>query len=325
MKILHYSPDSSGIRFFRSSTGQLRRYFDDQSELYSDYWNEKDFLHALSIRDSHPDIILISAHGWYDSILKMRRGEFKRTVRLEHASLFKHKFILANSCYTAKKFGPKLVKEGALAYIGFDDSIEAAFTFNNFKSKRYNEALGKIFKSVYNHCMTKSIDKFIRNCQTARELTEYMDLNFRREVLKISKMPIQKIKEKYSVSIPEDMINSIKRVIKLEFISKLDFLNGKIVLLGEENYISWFFIKYLSEKDLNKILNKIEKISVKNNYYKCFIKLIIYMRLNDYNQYLITLDEFNKELEALGNTTSNFVSPVLFSKDLKQVREQLAI
>ncbi|HDR7904139.1 TPA: hypothetical protein QCY39_005213, partial [Bacillus cereus] len=241
MKILHYSPPGKRIRFFKTGTKQVSMAFDDVEDMYEGYWNEHEFLKSLNERVNNLDVVLISAHGNSDAILKVQRGSFKRAIRLDNASLFKHNFVLANSCYTALEFGPKLLEEGALTYIGFNDSIESVFIFGNFDSKRYNESLEKIFKNLYNKCMVVSINNFVRKCQTANEFMEYMRLNFQKEIKNVMKMSIDDIKLNFHVSISEEMIEKFKAVIKLEFIGKLDILNDKITLLGEGNYIPWFF------------------------------------------------------------------------------------
>ncbi|WP_339998869.1 hypothetical protein [Priestia aryabhattai] len=323
MNIIHYSPSSTGIRFFRTATSSLKKQFSDQADMFIDHWNDKEFLRTLEIRQSNLDLVFIFAHGWEDSILKSRRGEFKRTIRLEHAKYFNSKFVLANSCYTAKILGPELINHGTLSYIGFDDSIAPIFDFDHFESKNLNELLSKIFKGVYNKVLIDCIELFVKDCKTAQEFTEFLDLRFRIAVKEITKLSVEDLRVTFAISIKEEKFAQLTKAIKLAFISKLDFLNEKIVLLGEKNYIPWFFLKNLDETSLKKILKKINDITESNNYYKYFVKLLIYAQLNDQKNYLINYELFNAELERRNMEDEELHLPFEISMDMEQFRIEL--
>ncbi|MCA1056971.1 hypothetical protein LCM10_18570 [Rossellomorea aquimaris] len=325
MNIIHYSPKSKGIRFFRSATSYLKRQFSDQTDMIIDHWDDKDFLSTLETRQSNLDLVFIFAHGWEDAILKSRRGEFKRSIELRHAKYFNSKFVLANSCYTAKVWGPELIANGTLAYIGFDDSIEPIFRFDHFEGRNLNEALSIIFKHVYNKVLIDCIEIFVKDCRTAQEFTEFLDLKFRLEIKEISKLNMVELRKVFAIPVKEENFPRLIKAIKLAFISKLDFLNERIVLLGEENYIPWFFLKNMDEASLNKTLKKIDGITEKtNNYYKYFVKLLIYAQLNDHKNYLINYGLFNSELEKRNAESDTIHLPFEISDNLEQTRIELS-
>ncbi|MED4286461.1 hypothetical protein P4679_31650 [Priestia megaterium] len=316
MNILHFCPKAKQIRFFRTIKAELNANFSDQPEFLFNYWNVGEFLRTLRERTSQLDAIIISAHGWEDAILKPIQGTFTRTITMEDAPLFTNKFVFANSCYTARKFGPELVKNGAFTFIGFNDSIGEAFSSNN----QYKEIVEKIFKRIYTTSLANSFTAFVKKCLTTSEFCEYIDFQFRKSLNTVMKMKISDINSSFQVSIEESNKDIIK-LVKLEFIEKFDDLKNKIVLVGEKNYIYWHNIKNLSVEDLKDRLEKIEGISENNNLYKYFIKLLIYLCLDDQISFLNVIEQFYIELKKMDGNIKIFNTPFELQKEFEKMKE----
>ncbi|PEY74454.1 hypothetical protein [Bacillus thuringiensis] len=316
MKILHFCPKAKGIRFFNKIKQQLNEDFIDQPDTLMNYWNVGEFLKTLRGRTSELDAVIISAHGWEDSILKPFQGSFEKTITLEEAPLFKNKFVFANSCYAAQKFGPALVDNGAFSFVGFNDSIGDVF----LSSMEYKDSIEKIFKKIYTKSLAEAFTLFVKQCLTTREFCERIDFGFRKNLSNVSKMNLSEINTAFQVSINEDN-KSIMKLMKLEFIEKFNELKRKITLLGEENYIYWSSIKNLSNEQLIDRLNKIENISEENNLYKSFVKMLIYVSLGDQEKYLAEFERFYLELEMINEKTNLFEPPVTIQKEFEEIKK----
>lgn len=287
MRILHFVPRGSGIRFFHSINDRLVESFKESDVHYLHSWNATDFLSQLSSRIKSPDVVLISAHGWRDSILSRNSKGFSRVISLKNANSFKHKFVFTNSCYSGIEFGPELVnKGGALSYIGFNDTIDSIFEFKNFSGMKYNIVITTIFKRIYTECIAKSIETFIKECQTVEEFAQHLDINFKRTVHSLMKLSTEELKGRLNLVIPQTIESDLKRSIKLEFINNFNELKKKIVICGEKDYICWYYIKKISRPVAENLIMKIEKISEKNDFYKYFILCLIYLRLNDRQSFI---------------------------------------
>ncbi|MGD6956500.1 hypothetical protein ACQCWA_00105 [Rossellomorea aquimaris] len=319
MNIINYSPKSKQIRFFRNIKRKLLHEFRDQPEMLMNFWDPRDFMSELKKRQSKNDAVIISAHGWEDSILRPNQGTFEKTITINESNLFKNKFVFANSCYTARKFGPNLVREGTFTYVGFDDSISDVFLSEN----NYKSTIELIIKKVYTLSIAEAITSFIKKCLTAKEFCEYIDFHFRKNINAVNKMSIKELNKQFQISIPNDS-QKLKSLIKLEFIEKSKILKGKISLLGEENYINWKYIHSLSEEELYKRLEKIELVSDKNLLYKLFIKATIFLVLDDKANYLKTIQEFSETLEKEDDSTELFELPYDLSGDFDELKDSLA-
>ncbi|WP_156061422.1 hypothetical protein [Bacillus altitudinis] len=216
MKIIHFCPKARGILFFKKIKSLLDENFSDNPDVIINSWKASEFLKVLGERNSELDAVIISAHGWNDSILKpISGGRFEKVIELKDAHLFRNKFVFANSCFTAKTFGPTLVEKGAYTFIGFNDSISNAFISDN----KYKKSIMKIFKSIYSRSLAEAFTDFVKKCLTASEFCELIDFRFRKNLSEVSKMSLYEINSEFNVNIKEE--NTVMQLMKIEFIKNL--------------------------------------------------------------------------------------------------------
>lgn len=276
-KIIHFLADNSGIRPFKTIKVILKELFDD--ELYFPIREIKYFLKVLEDRLDMPDVVLINAHGDSDRILLKVRDHFITAISMQQTWLFKHNFVFAISCFTTREFGKSVIDNGAQVYLGFHESIENDFILEN-NNQEYKAILEKIMRNIYNKCVSYSLQKFVRDCLTAKELKQYMDLYFKRRVGEILDMSVDSINSLYGVSIGMKFEKEIKAIIKLEFINKYNSLSEKLELLGNEHYISWHNIEYMGSGDVMELFEKLEMYDAKYSYYRYFLEFLAYKSLN---------------------------------------------
>lgn len=288
MKVLHYCPHEREIRFFslikknlREELGNIKSISDNQ-DIYIPFYEHKQFISKLHLRRKLPDVAIITAHGGHNSILKATRYEnYEKVIDLSQTTLFQNDFVFALSCSTAKNFGPSSIQNNAFTYIGFDDYIGQVFQIKSDKYKRLYRNITLMIRNIYMNSFTLEFSKFLKECMTADEFIQSFSYRINFEILKLYKMPIDDMNKKYNVKFLDKDDKVIKQTIKLELISKFDYFSKKMKVLGEENYIPWFFIKDQTSEKLHEVLIKSDKIDKKNNRYKIFLQSEIYKALND--------------------------------------------
>lgn len=308
MKVLHYVPKERGIRFFRATRRILREKYkenisiSDEKNFYNNFFNSKDFLDFLSCRAEYSDIVLIMAHGYKDSILKVVKNKYERDITMDQTKLFKNKFVFAISCFTAEKFGPAAIDNDALVYIGFDDSIESFFEIDDKKYKKLSEKLEVIIKKIYTRSFIQEFNRFIKECYTANEFFKYLSLRIDKEISKLAKMSYKDLNEMFSVNIKDSYSERVKKMIKLEIINRADEINEKMKILGEKNYIPWFFIHSQPIEKIPEILQKIQKIDSKYDNYRYFVEALSYKRIGKEEKYKESLKKAFKLYRENGQT-----------------------
>jgi hypothetical protein len=303
LNIIHYNSAETKFRSLKRVDNYLDAAFNNESEiLYNQCKDINDFIQTLNSRLTSPDIVIITSHGSDDSLLSLRRGRMIRVMRKSQTRFFKHNFIVAIACQTANEFGPEAIRESAQTYVGFNDFIQCDFEFDSSKNGKLNSILEVIFKKVYQDSFNHSLEKFIKQCWTSNEFVQNWEIDFKRKVRQTGKMNLEEIRTEYSVPVTEKYEEQIKTLIKLEFISKYNTLNEKLVLLGDPNYIPWYYIYNLDEMELKRILGKVENILDENNYYKYFLKSLIHKFLNnvqDFEKSVIDMEACLADSELL--------------------------
>lgn len=261
LNIIHYNPNETGLRLLQTSENYFNNVFNEQKEtIYKPISEINDFLGFLNSRLTYPDVVLITAHGTNNAILRLRKGTLVKAMRLHQTRLFKHNFVFAISCGTATEFGSKAIDEAAQVYIGFDDEIQSDFKFDNGSNNKFNLILESVFKEIYQTSVNEAFEIFIKKCLTAKEFCMHMDLIFKRQVRKTLRMGIKELRTIYSAPITDKYVSELKAIIKLQFLAKFDSLRGKITLLGDEQFVPWYFINRLNEEELEELLTKVKKL-----------------------------------------------------------------
>lgn len=282
--ILHYIPNEAVIRKFKPIKEELSKSFLEGKCTYVGCINLGKFLKSLREREEFSDIVIISAHGSDDAVLTKRGTGYDKIFTLEHAHLLANDFTFALSCYTSRELGPKVIEEKGITYVGFNDSIENDFVLDEHSSNyHYIKELEKVLIKIYNTVISRAFIRFINECTTAKEFQSYIEIGLKSELQKLSKLSVDEINSKFNLSInnDSDTNQSIRALLKLEFISKISDFSNKIRLLGEERYIPWFNIHQLEDKlYLKYLLEESCKISDKYAYYKYFLQSHIYSALD---------------------------------------------
>lgn len=302
MKILHYCPSERNIRFFKNLTANLKELFTDyvsitdKEKVYIKFTRSSDFIYKLSKRRENSDIILISAHGWNDSILKAVEGnKYRREIPKEKTTLFQNDFVFALSCYTFNEFGQDSINNKALTYVGFDDSIEGVFVIEQYNYKSFVGNVEIIVRRVYMNAISASIDQFIKRCFTAKEFRQYLLLKLDKEISKLYRKSIEELNDEFGINLNNFRKEVPIENIKIEILSKIDYFGEKLKIAGEEYYIPWYFISYQSKEELEKLLEKTNKIKEENTHYKYFLQALILKQLGFEDKFLEILRE-NEEL-----------------------------
>ncbi|KQL43626.1 hypothetical protein AN963_29895 [Brevibacillus choshinensis] len=312
MKFIHYQPDNKGVRSFSGIKKYLKKTFEQTAEgFYEFYKTPHDFIKFLSDRTDVADIVLVTAHGGKDSYLDIRESydKPKKIFTTEHASLFSNNFIFAISCYTTQVLGQKVLDENGIVYIGFNDTVESDFVFNNDdqnKSLKYN--LEKIFIQVYNKCIGLALYKFVVECRTAISFYKFLDILFRKEVNIVSKMTLDELNKQFSTDLKVETATKLKAILKLEFISKFDMMKSKLVFQGEDYYVPWYFLDKQDENTLEVILQNIQNVNGKYLYYRYFVEHLIYRKLGRPQASEIARRLFEKEVQQLRERVPNVLS-----------------
>lgn len=308
MKILHYSPKERGIRFFRVARRYLQELYKDENSIsdskniYLNFHSSTDFLVELRNRLKYPDIILIMAHGWTDSILKTKPMGYERDITIDKSRLFANDFVFALSCYTAEEFGNAAINNKAITYIGFNDSIESFFEVNGSEYKKLSKKFEIVIKKIYMTCFLMEFKNFIMKCYTAKEFYDFLSIRIDTEITKLIKIPFADFNELFGIKISEKHTEKARKLIKLNIIGKIDEINSRMRLLGEENYVPWFFLSSQNEDKLIEVLEKVSSISENNNNYKYFIKALIHDCLYDEDKYKQSLVDGLAYCQKTGQT-----------------------
>lgn len=314
MKILHFIPKGQEVRFFGATKSNLRDIFkdvvsvSDNKYVYNNYHDSTNFLSELNRRIVFPDISFITAHGGKTAILKKVNGRYDKEITINNVGLFKNNFVFAISCYTITVFGKSAIDNGAIAYLGFDDSIESFFRIDD-TYKDLSIIFGTIIKQIYIRCITNEFEIFVKNCYTAKEFFLFLSLKVEKEMAKLHRMSISQINSEFNTKIPERFTPQLK-MIKLELTQKAKILNDKMKLIGETNYIPWFYIQEQSEDKLMEILNKLNDLDEKNYMYKYFMEAIIYDKLGYVDKYIEALEKEQNESDKVRKPS---FSSVLFA------------
>ena len=184
--------------------------------------------------------------------------------------MFQNDFVFAISCLTALEFGNKCVKEGAIAYLGYQ--VEIGNLFNCYTTsitnlpKRISEAVDLIMKRIFVDALSKSYGEFLSRPISVNTLKERFSYLIERNVVELLTMTIDDIYTKYGVKILENHYKKYLVAVVLKVLSELKEASAKLVCIGEENYISPTFVDHYFKAGFSKE-RQIEEI-MSNHYYQ---------------------------------------------------------
>ncbi len=94
------------------------------------------------IERKNPHLVIFNGHGSYDSIFGFDQGILIKCG--ENELLLKDKIVHALACDSGKKLGPRSVKIGALAYLGYKEQFKFAF-INNPNKEKSQDKIANLF------------------------------------------------------------------------------------------------------------------------------------------------------------------------------------
>lgn len=261
-----------GIRFFskiKFNNTQIKRYY-----------GKKGFIPYVASRREKNDNILLMAHGWKDSILTTTTDPsrpYDIYISSEETSIFQNDFVFAISCLTALEFGGECVKNGAIAYLGYQ--VEIGRLFNCYTTsitnmpKRISNAVDIIMKRIFIQSLAKAYEEFLCHPRSVKVLRERFSYLLERSVVDLTLLTNEQIYEMYGVKILERHYQKYMVAIMLRTLSELKETTMRLVCIGESNYISPTFIRhyYLTGYSKEEMLSKLydnESYRMLNDEYK---------------------------------------------------------
>ena len=279
MAVLQFYKKSNGIRFYNSELKRLKKSV--HADTYISCSDSRRFLDILNNRLDNYDVVIIVAHGSKNSILAVQ-PEFKRAnglyihdIGIESVSAFKNDFVLAVACYTAKQFGPRAIDEGALAYLGYDESIEPLYKINIKKnvSFKVKELYETEIKKVFSEEICSAFVAFVGELQTAEELRANIQFRINKRIRAIFRLTQNELVKKYGWR-QAKKIRKYRPIIEMTQIEVLKKLESQLVLLGDPNYIP-INIKKPPCKITEEKKKHLDSVLFENKQYESYFKRML--------------------------------------------------
>ncbi|MFH1537286.1 MAG: hypothetical protein ABID45_04815 [Patescibacteria group bacterium] len=146
----------------------------DVLDLSKERANKKEIISML--KKMEPFLVFCNGHGdknlvaGHDNEVLLEVGENER--------LTKSKIIYALSCKSAKKLGPKCIKAGALAYIGYDDDF--VFIHEEKTTRVLGDKIAALFLDPSNQIMISLLKG-----HTSKEAYERSQSYFKKNIQKL--------------------------------------------------------------------------------------------------------------------------------------------
>ncbi len=269
-----------GIRFFKNIK------FPDSEVII--FHKKDNFLGLLFHRKKEYDNVMVMAHGSSRGILTTTHDpshQYEIYISLEEACAFKNDFVFAVSCSTANEFGQRCVTEGAIAYLGYQVEIGGLFSSyekeNSNIPKRINTAVDTIIKRIFVEELSRSYEKFLKEPISVQLLKEFFSFSIERRISKLLSMSSEQIYTNYNVKIPpRDYKKYVARIV-LDVLSYLDEVSGKLVCLGDNNYISasYFAYRKLEGADSHNLSDELEAnpffCALQHESYKAYLRDLV--------------------------------------------------
>lgn len=204
------------------------------------------FLCILKRRKSEYDIVLIMAHGASGCILTTSRDLHQRYVTYidkSETTDFINDFVFAVSCDTANEFGKESIKNGAIAYLGYQIKIAKLFCTKgpNIPS-RISSAFDTIIKHIFIEEISANIEAFVTEITTVKLLRDKLSFDIERRLYNLQEMNSQQIHELYGVKIDDKQLKKYMGPIMVKQLEFVDEVNRHFVCLGDGNYFYHGFI-----------------------------------------------------------------------------------
>lgn len=217
-----------------------------------------------------PDFVFIASHGMPDFFCIDTGGEsYSPILRGEDTEFFLHDCIFAYSCHTVKGLGVEAIRNGCLAYVGFNGYI-GRHLGNNAE-----------FTEAVTEKIVNCIKNFIKECWSVEEL--------------VSAIKFELTSYDGSSQDDEYELDGVEEI--LEWLN--DFSN-KLARIGDLNYTPWISLAYCPIESLDDLYSKAESnlinLEEHNRYYGFFINCIYNARKGLVKEYRTSLSLLELEL-----------------------------
>ncbi len=256
MELVQLCMKKHGIRFF----AKIPKEFENTtvSSNYKSYTTKERFLSELARRENEYDMILITAHGAENKIIvpitqfdpyrqeHPERGndKYRTYISLEDTRFFKNDFVFAVSCLTAQKFGPAVVENGVIAYLGYDVIIENLFNVSNVcMSSRVRELYETVVKRIFIKELVQAVTKFLNDMQNVLMLKQWFAFRLEKRLIEFFSMSAEEVYATYEIGINKDIWNRNRQKLQIQQLNFLGEINRHLIIIGDPKYISLYGIE----------------------------------------------------------------------------------
>lgn len=256
MELVQLCMKKRGIRFFAKIPKEFENKINTcKCKCYS---TKEAFLTELERRENEYDMILIAAHGAEHKIIvpltqrelyRQERSQgasrgYRSYISIEETKYFKNDFVFAVSCLTAKEFGPAVVKNGVIAYLGYDTIIEGLFDVSEVNmSSRVRELYAAVAKKIFIKELASAVSKFLNDMQNVKMLKQWFALHLEKSLVEFFSMSAEEVYATYNIGINKDIWNKNRQKLQIQQLNFLGEINKHFIIIGDPEYISLYGIE----------------------------------------------------------------------------------
>ena len=256
MELVQLCMKKRGIRFF----AKIPKEFENKINCskYKCYTTKERFLAELARRENEYDMILITAHGAENKIIvpitqydsyrqehpERSNDKYRPYISLEDTRFFKNDFVFAVSCLTAQEFGPEVVKNGVIAYLGYDIIIENLFNVSDIcMSSRVRELYETVVKRIFVRELVQAVTKFLNDMQNVLMLKQLFAFRLEKSLVDFFSMSAEDVYTTYGIGINKDIWNRNRQKLQIQQLNFLGEINRHLIIIGDTKYISLYGIE----------------------------------------------------------------------------------
>lgn len=280
MELVQLCMKKRGIRFF----AKIPKEFENTtvSSNYKSYTTKERFLSELARRENEYDMILITAHGAEDKIIvpitqfdlyrqehpERSNDKYRTYISLEDTRFFKNDFVFAVSCLTAQEFGPAVVENGVIAYLGYDVIIENLFNVSDVcMSSRVRELYETVVKRIFVKELVQAVTKFLNDMQNVLMLKQWFAFQLEKRLIEFFSMSAEEVYTTYGIGINKDIWNRNRQKLQIQQLNFLGEINQHLIIIGDPKYISLYGIENGCKID-KQAYDRLKAVSFDNKDYE---------------------------------------------------------
>lgn len=280
MELVQLCMKKRGIRFF----AKIPKEFENKivSSKYKYYATKECFLSELARRENEYDMILITAHGAENKIIvpitqydfyrqehpERSSDKYRPYISIEDTRFFKNDFVFAVSCLTAKEFGPAVVENGVIAYLGYDVIIENLFNVSNIcMSSRVRELYETVVKRIFVRELVQAISTFLNDMQNVLMLKQLFAFRLEKSLIDFFAMSAEAVYATYGIGINKDIWNRNRQKLQIQQLNFLGEINRHLIIVGDPKYISLYGIENGCRLD-KTMYDRLKAVSFDNKDYE---------------------------------------------------------